>query len=32
VAVPLDDEVDPDLYAPMIAYLLDRAGHTDHRW
>jgi hypothetical protein len=30
VAVPLDDEVDPDLYAPMIAYLLDRAGLTDH--
>jgi hypothetical protein len=29
VTVPLDDEVDPDLYAPMIAYLLDRAGLTD---
>jgi hypothetical protein len=31
VTVPLDDEVDPDLYAPMIAYLLDRAGRTDER-
>ncbi len=26
VTVPLDDEVDPDLYAPLIAYLLDRAA------
>jgi hypothetical protein len=26
VTVPLDDEVEPGLYAPVIAYLLDRAG------
>jgi hypothetical protein len=26
VTVPLDDEVAPDLYAPLTAYLLERAG------
>lgn len=26
VAVPLDDNLDPDLYAPLTDYLLDRAG------
>jgi hypothetical protein len=26
VTVPLDDEVDPDLYTPVVAYLLERAG------
>jgi len=28
VCVPLDDNVSPDLYAPLTAYLLDRAGLT----
>ncbi len=28
VSVPLDDNVSPHLYDPMIAYLLDRAGLT----
>jgi hypothetical protein len=32
VCVPLDDNVDPSLYAPLTAYLLDRAGLADgHR-
>ena len=26
--VPLDDNVDPRLYSPLTAYLLDRAGLT----
>lgn len=29
VCVPLDDNVDPGLYAPLTAYLLHRAGLTD---
>jgi hypothetical protein len=28
VCVPLDDNLHPDLYAPLAAYLLDRAGLT----
>jgi hypothetical protein len=28
VCVPLDDNLRPDRYAPLTAYLLDRAGLT----
>jgi hypothetical protein len=28
VSVPLDDNLDPNVYAPLTAYLLDRAGLT----